>query len=267
MSDELLARLRTEVPHSARIWNYWLGGKDNFEADRRLGEQILGLVPRLVASARADRAFLGRAVRHLAMHEGVHQFLDIGTGIPTGDHTHEVAQRVVPEARIVYVDNDPMVLTHARALLRSTPEGRTDYVDADLHDPDAILREAWRTLDPARPVAVMLLSILNFVLDDGEAAGIVRRLLAAVASGSYLVVSHPTGEVDGAEMAEAVALWNRNGSAPMVLRSQARLAALCTGLDLVEPGVVSCSRWRPELDEDQPPPPPVPHYAAVGRKP
>ncbi|GAA3338120.1 SAM-dependent methyltransferase [Amorphoplanes nipponensis] len=254
----------TGVPHSARIWNYWLGGKDNFAVDREAGEQIVALVPDLVTSARADRAFLRRAVEHLAGEAGVRQFLDIGTGLPTADNTHEVAQRTAPQSRVVYVDNDPLVLAHARALLTSAPEGATDYLDADLREPEKILEVAAGTLDFTRPVAIILLGILNFVIDDGEARAVVRRLLDAVPSGSYLVISHPTTEVQGREMTEAVRLWNSTGGAEMRLRDRSGVASFFTGLDVVEPGIVSCSQWRPAPGDTSVP---VSHYGGVGRKP
>jgi len=173
--------LDTSVSHSARIWNYWLGGKDNYAADRAAGDKVAAMLPSIVAQARADRAFLGRVIRQLAGPAGIRQFLDIGTGLPTADNTHEVAQRVAPESRIVYVDNDPLVLAHARALLTSTPEGACDYVEGDLHDPDHILAEAARTLDLAQPVGLMLLGILHHIPDTGEAYSIVQRLTAALA--------------------------------------------------------------------------------------
>ncbi|MFC4327792.1 SAM-dependent methyltransferase [Streptomyces andamanensis] len=259
------ARLRSDVSHSARIWNYWLGGRDNYPVDQEVGERILSFVPQLPRSAVADRRFLARAVRHLAEDVGIRQFLDIGTGLPTADNTHEVAQRAAPEARIVYVDNDPLVLAHASALLTSTREGATDYVDADVHDPEAILRKAAATLDLGRPVAVTMLGILNFVLDTDEAVSIVRRLLAALPSGSHLVVSHPTTEVDGEAMTRAVEYWNGQGSAPMTLRGRADLERLFEGVELLEPGIVSCSRWRPGAGDGEAAE--VTHFAGVGRKP
>jgi hypothetical protein len=167
----------TSVAHSARIWNYWLGGKDHYPVDRRVGDQILEMFPHIAYLARADRAFLGRAVRYLVGEAGIRQFLDIGTGLPTADNTHEVAQRVAPECRIVYVDNDPLVLTHARALLTSTPVGVTDYVDADLREPDKIVQAAASSLDFAQPVAVMLLGILHHISDDDEAYAIIDQLV------------------------------------------------------------------------------------------
>ena len=172
-------KIDSTVSHSARIWNYWLGGKDHYPVDREVGDQILAFVPELVRSARADRYFLARAVRYLA-GQGVRQFLDVGTGLPTVDNTHEVAQRAAPESRIVYVDNDPLVLVHARALLTSTPEGACDYIDADVHDPESILRQAARTLDFAQPVAIMMLGIVNFIIDTAQARQIVRRLADGV---------------------------------------------------------------------------------------
>jgi hypothetical protein len=259
-----VSRMRTDVSHSARIWNYWLGGKDHYPVDEEVGEQILGFVPALPRSAVADRAFLARAVRYLAGEAGIRQFLDIGTGLPTADNTHEVAQRVDPTSRIVYVDNDPLVLAHAHALLTSTPEGATDYIEADAHDPEKILAGAARTLDFDRPVAITMLGILNFVMDTDEAVSIVHRLLDAVPSGSHLVISHPTTEVDGEAMTQAVEYWNSQGSAPMTLRSRADLVRLFDRVDVLEPGIVSCSHWRPE---EGPEPVAVTHFGGVGRKP
>ncbi|MGA9309130.1 MAG: SAM-dependent methyltransferase [Pseudonocardiaceae bacterium] len=184
------SEIDTTRAHTARIWNYWLGGRDNYPIDCEVGDQIRQFHPDIGNYARADRLFLGRAVQYLAGEAGIRQFLDIGTGLPTVDNTHEVAQRVAPESRIVYVDNDPLVLVHARALLTSTPEGATDYIDADMHDPDKILAEAARTLDFTQPVAVTMLGVVIFISDDGEAYGIVRRFLDALPSGSYLVLSH-----------------------------------------------------------------------------
>jgi O-methyltransferase involved in polyketide biosynthesis len=258
-------KIDATVSHSARIWNYWLGGKDHYPVDQEVGDQILAFVPELVRSARADRYFLARAVRYLA-GEGIRQFLDIGTGLPTVDNTHEVAQRAAPESRIVYVDNDPLVLVHARALLTSTPEGACDYIDADVHDPGSILRQAARTLDLRRPIAIMMLGIVNFIIDTAQAQQILRALVDRVPSGSYLVISHPTTEVDAAPMIEAVKFWNQQGSAPMTLRTREELLRFFGGMELVEPGVVTCSRWRPDVMEigdivD------VTHFGGVARKP
>ena len=242
----------TTVSHSARIWNYWLGGKDNYLADRQAGDKVAAMLPSIVAQARADRAFLGRAARYLTGEAGIRQFLDIGTGLPTAGNTHEVAQRVAPDSRIVYVDNDPLVLVHARALLTSTPQGACDYIEGDLHDPDRILAQAARTLDLARPVALMLLGILHHIPDTGEAYSIVGRLTVALAPGSFLVVNHSTSAVHGAAMEEAVRHWNRVGTPSMTLRSPEQITRFFDGLDLLEPGVISCSRWRPDLTASVP---------------
>jgi O-methyltransferase involved in polyketide biosynthesis len=260
------AEIDTSVSHSARIWNYWLGGKDNYAADREAGDRVAAMLPSIVAQARADRAFLGRAIRYLAGEEGIRQFLDIGTGLPTADNTHEVAQRVAPRSRIVYVDNDPLVLVHARALLTSTPEGACDYIDGDLRDPEAILAAAGRTLDFAQPVALMLLGILHHIPATGEAQAIVARLVAALAPGSYLAINHSTSAVHGAAMEEAVAHWNRVGSPSMTLRTPQQIARFFDGLELLPPGVVSCSRWRPRLSSGGALPAEVDEFCGVARK-
>jgi hypothetical protein len=264
--EAALARLDLNTPHSARVWNYWLHGKDNYAVDRAMGDQILAYFPQIVDSARADRAFLGRAVRHLAGDVGIRQFLDLGTGLPTADNTHEVAQRIAPDSRIVYVDNDPLVLVHAQALLTSSAEGVTNYIDGDVGDPEPILEAAARTLDFKQPVALMLLGIMQFVNDDAMAYEIVARLVSALPSGSYLALAHPTAEVHTEAMTAAVASWNEQGSAPMKLRSREQLLRFFDGLELLEPGVVSCSRWRadaPELGEI----PEVTQFCGVARKP
>jgi O-methyltransferase involved in polyketide biosynthesis len=252
------------VPQTARIWNYWLGGKDNFPVDRAVGDQILEAFPAIVENARASRAFLVRAVRYLAGEAGIRQFLDIGTGLPTANNTHEVAQRVAPESRIVYVDNDPVVLAHARALLTSTPEGATAYADADLRDPDAILREAARTLDPNRPIAVMLMGILGHIPGDDQARSIVGRLMDAVPSGSYLTMNDGTDTSE--EVVEAARIWNQSANPTYHLRSPERIARFFDGLELVEPGVVSPPRWRPEPSPAGPAPE-IDSARGMGRKP
>ncbi|WP_053618369.1 SAM-dependent methyltransferase [Nocardiopsis sp. NRRL B-16309] len=265
MSETSPPQIDTSAPHNARIWNYWLGGKDNYPVDREMGEQIRSFFPEIVDNAVADRQFLVRAVTHLARDEGVRQFLDIGTGLPTLNNTHEVAQSVAPDARVVYVDNDPLVLTHARALLTGTDEGVTDYVDADLRDPDAILAAASRTLDLSRPVALMLLGVVNFVADDAEVRSILDRLLGALAPGSFLVVSHPTDDLDHDRAHQVAAAWNESGTPKLTIRSARGIAALFDGLELLEPGVVSCSLWRPdptEVGEVRP----VSEYGGVARK-
>ncbi|MFG2358925.1 SAM-dependent methyltransferase [Streptomyces sp. NPDC048521] len=258
------AKLNTSVAHNARVWNYWIGGKDNYEVDQRVAEHVAGMFPVIRAVARADREFLARAVRFLTAERGIRQFLDIGTGLPTVDNTHEVAQRIAPESRIVYVDNDPIVLVHARSLLTGSPEGVTDYIDADVHDPEGIVQCAGETLDLGRPVAVMMLGILNFVLDTGEARDIVRRLMAAVPSGSYLVLTHPTcdGDVGGEGNVAAMEFWNANATPPITARGRAEIAGFLDGLELVEPGLVPCSQWRAEPVSAAP----VPQFGAVAVK-
>ncbi|GAB3672090.1 SAM-dependent methyltransferase [Streptomyces sparsus] len=265
-SDQVLSRIDSTVPHSARMWNHWLGGKDNYEVDRAAGDQIRELHPGILDYARADRAFLGRAVRHLTQDLGIRQFLDIGTGLPTADNTHEVAQRAAPESRIVYVDNDPLVLTHARALLTSTAEGATDYIDADLHDPEAILREAAKTLDLTKPTAVMLLGIVMFVADTDRARAIIRELVDAVPSGSYLVLSHTITAPGLTDVDEAVKFWNSVGTPKLMQRTPEEVASFFEGMELLEPGVVSCSRWRPEPTPFGEPDD-VAFYCGVARKP
>ena len=239
--------LNTSVPHSARIWNYWLGGKDNYPVDRAAGDQYREVFPEIVDIARASRQFLTRAVSYLAGEAGVRQFLDIGTGLPTADNTHEVAQRVVPEARIVYVDNDPVVLAHARALLTST-QGVTAYIDADLHEPVTILDVAARTLDFSQPVALMLLGVMGHIGEDDEARAIVKRLLGALPAGSYLTVCDGTNVISEAGV-EAQRRYNESGAVPYRLRRPDQIAEFFEGLELLEPGVVSCPRWRPDAAE------------------
>ena len=256
----------TTVSHSARIWDYWLGGKDNYPVDREVGDRIEELLPDIVVQARADRLFLGRVVRYLAGEAGVRQFLDIGTGLPTVDNTHEVAQRVAPQSKIVYVDNDPLVLVHARALLTSSPEGTTDYIHADMHDPGAVIAGAGRTLDFSQPVAITMLGVLWHVLDNDEAYGIISRLTQALPSGSYLALNHPTLEVTGEKMATAIEYWNQYGTPPGTHRTPAEIARFFDGLELVEPGVISITRWRPEATPFGEPAE-LDQFGAVGRKP
>ncbi|MGY6023313.1 SAM-dependent methyltransferase [Streptomyces spinosirectus] len=261
----LRRRIDTLRPHTARIWNYWLGGSDYYEVDRVAGDRIRELHPAIGEYARADRLFLGRAVRHLVAEAGIRQFLDIGTGLPTADNTHEVAQRLAPDARIVYVDNDPLVLAHARALLTSSPEGRTDHLDEDLRNVEAILERAADTLDLTRPVALLLLGVVIFLREDEDPYGIVRRLMDALPSGSHLVLSHTITSPALPEVDAAVRYWNERGIPTLVQRTPQAVARFFDGLDLLEPGVVSCSRWRPERpggDEPQE----VAMYGGVGRK-
>jgi O-methyltransferase involved in polyketide biosynthesis len=257
-------RINTQVPHSARLWNYWLGGKDNFASDRAAGDEIARQLPSIIDLAVADRAFLGRMVRHLVADEGIRQILDIGTGLPTADNTHQVAQAIAPDARIVYVDNDPLVLVHARALLTSTPEGVTEYIEADLNDPDAIIAAARETLDFSRPVAVTLLGILHFIRDDDAARDVVARLVAELSPGSYLAIAHGCHDINREAADTIVSFWNEHGTPKIKYRSSAEIARFFDGLELLEPGVVSCSRWRPgpgekNIDVNQ--------YCGVARKP
>ncbi|WP_151479907.1 SAM-dependent methyltransferase [Streptomyces albicerus] len=258
-------RLDTGVAHNARVWNYWIGGTDHFAADQAVGEQVAGMFPVIRDVARADRDFLGRAVRHLAADRGVRQFLDVGSGLPAVDNTHEIAQRIAPASRIVYVDHDPLVLAHARTLLTSSREGATDYLDADVHHPDDIVQRATATLDLGRPVAVMMLGILNFVLDTRQAQDIVHRLMAAVAPGSYLVLTHPTtdAELGGEGNIPAMRFWNENATPPVTARTRTEITAFFDGLDLLDPGLVSCARWRPEPGSS---PTAVPQFGAVALK-
>ncbi|MEV5548689.1 SAM-dependent methyltransferase [Streptomyces sp. NPDC052309] len=264
-SSEAHKRIKTDQPHTARIWNYWLGGKDNYEVDQAAGDQIRTLHPGIGDYALADRLFLGRAVRYLVGERGIRQFLDIGTGLPTADNTHEVAQRLAPDSRIVYVDNDPIVLAHADALLTSTPEGRTDYLDEDLRNVDAILEQAARTLDFQEPVALMLLGVVIFIEDDEEAYGIVRRLMDALPAGSHLVLSHTITRPDMSDVDAAVAFWNEHGTPKLTQRTPAAIAGFFDGLELMEPGVVSCNRWRPD-DGAADLPAEVAMFGGVGRK-
>jgi hypothetical protein len=256
----------TTVAHPARVWDFLLGGKDNFAADRTAGEQVLQVMPEMGLVARGGREFLARAVHYLAAEAGIRQFLDIGTGLPTADNTHEVAQRAAPESRIVYVDNDPIVLTHARALLTSDPRGQTAYISADIQDTDTILREAAHTLDFTQPVAVMLLAILHFIPDSDDPDGIVARLMQAVPSGSYLVISHVSSDIMAHTVAAGAVTYNEHSAVSIHLRTEARMTQFFTGLELVPPGVTPLGRWRPgqvtvgEL-------PLLPTYTAVGRKP
>jgi hypothetical protein len=235
------------VAHPARVYDYWLGGKDNFEADRIAGEETIAAYPAIRASARANRAFLARTVRYLADEQGIRQFLDLGTGLPTASNTHEVAQSIAPASRIVYVDNDPLVLSHARALLNSSPEGVTAYLDADLRNTEKILDQATETLDFTQPVAIMLLAILHYIPDLAEAQRIVARLVSAVPSGSYVTISHAASDISPEEMAEMIRRMNQHlAEGNHVGRPREVVAGFFDGLELVEPGVVKVTQWRPE---------------------
>jgi len=255
----------TSVAHVARVYNYWLGGKDNFAADRAAAEQAMAAFPDIVLSARANRAFLRRAVTYLTREAGIRQFLDIGTGIPSANNTHEVAQSVVSDSRIVYVDNDPVVLAHARALLTSTPDGATDYIDADLRQAEQILAKAAQTLDFSKPVAVMLMAILQHLSDADDPYRVVGTLMAAVPPGSYLVISHPAKDIHAAEMAAMAAQLNKMMAEKVTFRAEAEVAPFFAGLELVEPGVTNVPDWRPETEEEAASPAAL--WAGVARQP
>ena len=258
--------INTGVAHPARVYNYWLGGKDHFAADRELGDSIIEVMPSTVPAARANRAFLGRAVRFQAGEAGIRQFLDIGTGIPTAGNTHEVAQATAPEARVVYVDNDPIVLAHARALMASHPAGATAFIQADLREPGKILADPalTATLDLGRPVALMLIAVLHFLTEQDRPREIVSELVSVLPSGSYLAIAHLTADFNPQEAAVAQAAGQRSG-VTYVPRSRAEVAAFFAGLDLVDPGVVPLLGWRPE--GGVPDSRAVRSYVAVGRKP
>jgi S-adenosyl methyltransferase len=259
---EAIARLDTGVAHIARVYDYCLGGKDNFAADRVAAEEFVKVMPGILPAVREARAFLVRVVRFLVVEAGIRQFLDIGTGLPTASNTHETAQRAAAESRVVYVDNDPLVLAHARALLASSPQGETAYLDADLRDPAKILDQAAGTLDFTRPVAVMLVGVLHCVPDDGDPWGIVKRIMEAVPPGSYLVVGHPASDVQVTEAARATAGLNTRLAEPVTFRPRDQVARFLDGLQLLEPGVVPYSQWRPDTKA----PPPVAAWCAVARK-
>ena len=260
-----MAQLDTRYAHPARVYNYWLGGKDNFAADREAAEQAIAANPGIVADVRENRAFLVRAVRYLAGECGIRQFLDIGTGLPVADNTHQVAQAVAPDARIVYADNDPIVLLHARALMSSTPQGACDYVEADLRDTAAIVQAASRTLDLGAPVALMLLIVLHLIPDADGPYGIVSDLAGALPPGSYLVVSHPASDIRPEEMAEMTRRVNQRMSGPMAtMRDRAAVARFFDGFDLLPPGVVQPQQWRPEPAAFSPPQ--VTAWCGVARK-
>ena len=264
--DTAATGIDTTVPHSARIWNYWLGGKDNFTVDRAAGDAWLTTFPGMRDVALASRAFLIRSIRYLAGEAGIRQFLDIGTGLPTADNTHQVAQRIAPEARIVYVDKDPMVLAYARALLTSTREGATAYIDGDLSETDKIIAAASQTLDFTQPIALILSGILGHITNTAEARSIVQRLMDALPPGSYLSLNDGTSVVGREQIEQATEEYNQSGAAPYTQRSPEEIASFFDGLELVEPGVVSCPLWRPE-DTSAEPPAVVDAFGGVAKKP
>ncbi|MET8053983.1 SAM-dependent methyltransferase [Streptosporangium sp. NPDC005286] len=259
---DLAAKIQPQIPHAARIWNYWMGGKDNFEADRTAGDAVAAVYPEIVTMAAQSRKFLIRVVHHLAAEAGIDQFLDIGTGLPTMQNTHEVAQQVMPHARIVYVDNDPMVLVHARALLRNTtPQGVTAYVDGDYHEPELIVEDARNVLDFTRPIAVMFMGVLGYVEDFAVMRSIVSRVMDAVPSGSYLVLWDGTDT--GVTVNEGSEKLAESGAVPYYLRRLDQLAECFADMELVEPGLVPITRWRPDTDDA----PWIDAHGAVARKP
>ena len=259
-------RIDARLPHSARMYDYWLGGKDNFAADREAAQEAISANPGIVADVQASRAFLTRSVRYLASECGITQFLDIGTGLPAASNTHEVAQAADPAARIVYVDNDPVVLTHARALLTSGPAGRCDYVYADVRDQATILRSAARTLDLSRPVGVLLLLILHLIPDADDPHLVVSSLLAAMPAGSYLILAHLASDVRADAVTEMTRRMNqRLAGTKATMRDHAEITRFFTGLELVEPGVVQPQQWRP--DPGEPGPAEVTAWCGVARKP
>jgi hypothetical protein len=264
--------LHIDRPHPARVYDYLLGGKDNYAADRAAAEAGLQANPNSRIPPRENRAFLRRVVRYLAREARIGQFLDIGTGIPTSPNVHEIAQDIQPRARIVYVDNDPIVLSHARALLTTAPSGRTAYVDADIRDVGKILSspELLRTLDLSQPVGLLLIAILHFIPDADDPYGLVGRLLAGLPPGSYLALSHLTGDFDPAAWEGVAAVFRRSG-VTMQVRPRPAVERFFTGLDLIEPGVISLPRWRPDPCDIGSPSAPsdgaVSVYGGVARKP
>ncbi|MBO0822496.1 MAG: SAM-dependent methyltransferase [Actinobacteria bacterium] len=265
VTNEQVSGLDTSVAHPARVYDYWLGGKDNFAADREAAERVLAVTPGLRQRVQANRAFLARAVRYLATEAGIRQFLDIGTGIPSANNTHEVAQAVARDSRVVYVDNDPIVLVHARALLVSAPEGATQYIEGDLRQPGPVLEAAAQTIDFSQPIALLLIGILHLIQDSEGPHDIVADLMAALPPGSYLVISHPARDIlPGQEEAER--RYNERVSTPQTLRTEPEVVRFFAGLDLVQPGVVYVHSWRPEPG-DPVPPGGVSAYGGVARKP
>jgi hypothetical protein len=260
----------TSVAHPARRYDYWLGGKDNFQADRDAADAVAAAWPSIRTAVLENRGFLRRAVSHLAGEVGIRQFLDIGTGLPTVSNVHEVAQGIAPESRIVYVDNDPLVLVHARALLTSSPEGETAYIDADLHEPEKILNNsaAQATLDFSRPIALMLLAVLHFLPDSDDPYAIVARLVDALPPGSYLVLSHSTFDPLDEQTAAKLAAIGESSVPPFTARTKEQVSRFFTGLEILEPGIVSVADWRAgEEPQPRPTPPEVGWYGAVARKP
>lgn len=237
-------RIDTTVPHSARIWNYWTGGKDYYEVDRIAGDRYLDTYPPMRRFPPESRDWLRRAVTFLAQEEGARQFLDLGAGLPTSNNTHQIAQRIAPECRVVYVDHDPLVITHVDALLTSTPEGASSYVEADMEDTDLVLRGAGDTLDLSAPVAVVISDVLGHIVDWDEALGLVHRVMEALPSGSWLALSHSTAADEKHRRVQEE--YNRSGAIPYIFREPSQTVELFAGLELVDPGYTSWPRWKPE---------------------
>jgi hypothetical protein len=256
----------THVPNPARIWNYWVGGKDNFAADREAADKVLEAMPAMPLIARLARRFLIDVVYQLADDHGIRQFLDIGTGLPTADNTHDVAQRAAPESRIVYVDHDPVVLSHARVLLTSSAEGETDYLLADLRDTDTILAEAARTLDLRQPVAVLLIAVLHFIPDGDDPYGIVKRLMDAVPPGSYLVISHAASDIAAGATAEMARRYNELSPVSITPRSREQVARFFDGLEMMPPGLVPLSQWWEPGQAEAGTASKLAGYCGIGRK-
>ncbi len=257
------SRFNPDTPHSARVYNYWLGGKDHFDADRCAAEEVIRHRPEVVAGARANRAFLARVVRYLAAECGIRQFLDIGTGLPAPASTHEVAQLVARDSRIVYVDNDPLVLVYARALLTGSREGACGYVDADVRDTGTILEQAARILDFSKPVAVLLLAILHLIPDTDSPAAIAARLARGLAPSSYVAISHMTADFAPDEVTAAASAYNVLAPIPVTARTHTEVTALFGSLPLVAPGVVPITEWRPNAPVQ--PAQPADLYAGLAR--
>ncbi|MEV0211254.1 SAM-dependent methyltransferase [Streptomyces sp. NPDC050788] len=262
-----IAAVDSTVAHPARVYNAWLGGRDNYLADQEAAELAAAANPQIVPAVRANRAFLGRAVRELVGKAGIRQFLDIGTGVPAADNTHEVAQRLDPGARVVYVDNDPVVLAHARALLVGTSEGATDYLQADVRDIDRILTAAQETLDLTQPVGLMLVAIMQYVPDADDPHSLTRRLVDALAPGSHLVLSHPAADIGAEAVAASMRVYNERAAdhAGATPRTRDEVQRFFDGTELLDPGVVELPDWRPGPDDT--PAPGLPMWCGVGRKP
>jgi hypothetical protein len=267
--ESSLGKFDPAVPSPARVWDYLVGGKDNFAADRELAARMLEATPELPVVARLTRQFIRRAVEELVTVHGLRQFLDIGSGLPTAENTHEVAQRAAPESRIVYVDNDPVVIRHAEALLSSAPEGACAYVEADLRDPGAILAEAARTLDLGQPVALMLVQVLHFIPDSDSPYGIVARLMAALPPGSFLIMVHGASDLNREANAETVRRYNSASTAQLSIRTFEEFSRFFSGLEPIGPGLVSGLEWLTAGGGELPPLPPgmTVGHSGIARKP